>query len=213
MRPAPVVLPVRSEDLDDVVRLALAGREEAAGAQVCTGDPDRLRAQLGAYLGSPGGRGLVVSVDGHPLGMLLARVVGPSPFSDAVVLEVETIYVAAEARRRGLGHALMAGAADVAAASGATEVFCAGLPGARSMQRFLARLGFSPAAGHRVATTGVLQRRLAQDALAVPTGAGNRHTRLLGVLEARRQARASRSMQVSLPVATLRPDASSTVTS
>ncbi|WP_240675083.1 GNAT family N-acetyltransferase [Cellulomonas endophytica] len=210
MRAAALVLPAAPEDLDDLVELSLAGRGEvAAGVQVCTSDPERLRTQLATLLGAPGSRVLVARLDDRVTGMLLARVVGPTVFSDAVNLEVEALYVRSEARRRGVGRALLTATAEIAAAEGASDIYCVPMPGARSMQRFLARLGFSPAAAHRVVSTAALQRRLTQDGHAAP----RRSAKVREVLEARRQARAARSMQVNLPVATLRPDPSTTITS
>src|SRR5690242_15958460 len=130
-------------DMESLVSMCLAARREAAvGAQLCTDDADRLRDQLGALLAVRGGRVLVALLDEEPAGLLLARVVGPGPFTDLVSLDIEAIYVLPSARRRGLGHALLVGATSVADEAGATEMYSSPLPGARGMQRFLARLGF-----------------------------------------------------------------------
>jgi len=227
------------DDLEDLVEVCLLARREAAvGAQLCTDDADRLRDQLGALRAFPGGLVLVASLDGHASGLLLARVVGPGPFTDVVSMNIEAVYVVPEARRRGLGHALLVAAVARAEEVGATELYASPLPGARGMQRFLARLGFAPAASHRVVTTSALQRRLAHDlAPAVMQGAPRRAgSRGLEDLIARRrqgriratevpeqasapgvdaagQRRASISMQVSLAVQSRRPSASSTTTS
>ena len=105
----------------------------------------------------------VALLDDEPAGLLLARVVGPGPFTDLVSLDIEAVYVLPAARRRGLGHALLVGATTVADEAGATELYSSPLPGARGMQRFLARLGFAPAASHRVVTTAALQRKLTHE--------------------------------------------------
>jgi GNAT superfamily N-acetyltransferase len=152
------------EDLDGLVELCLQARAEAAvGAQLCTDDADRLRHQLGTLLAAPGGHALVGLLDGEVAGLLLGRVVGPSPFTEDVSLHVEALFVRPSDRRRGLGHALLSGALGVADDAGATQVYAVPLPGSRGVQRFLARLGFAPAAAHRVVTTEALQRRLASD--------------------------------------------------
>ncbi|MCL2596042.1 MAG: hypothetical protein FWD83_11045, partial [Promicromonosporaceae bacterium] len=49
--------------------------------------------------------------------------------------------------------------------AGAPYVYASSPVNDRSMQRFLARLGFGPAAGHRVVATPLLLRRLARDGL------------------------------------------------
>ncbi len=102
--------------------------------------------------------------------MLLARVVERGPFAPDITLHVEALYVDVSARRRGLGHALLSGACVAAEQAGATQVFAIHLPGARGVQRFFVRMGFAPAAAHRVVATATLQRRLAGE----PVNAGFR---------------------------------------
>ncbi|MGN8246210.1 N-acetyltransferase family protein [Cellulomonas soli] len=218
--------PARPEDLDDLVDLCLAARQESAvGAQLCTDDAPRLRGQIGALLAAPGGQVLLARLDEEPAGLLIGRLVGPGPFTDVTSLNLEAVYVVPDARRRGLGHALLSGALEVAGEAGATEVYAAPLPGARGMHRFLARLGFAPVAAHRVVSTSALQRRLSPEGAGA---AGRRAARGLEDLIARRrqaraaglptstgpvaQVRASTSMQVSLAVQTARPVESSTTT-
>lgn len=187
MRPGTEVRPAEPADMDGMVRLCLAAREESSvGPQVCSADPVTLAHQLGALTAVPGGTVLVAMVDGAVVGLLLGRLLGPNPFTDDVSLAVEALYVAATHRRRGVGHALMVGAADVAAEAGATHVYAAPIPGARGMQRFFVQLGFAPAAAHRVTSTQALQRRLAQD------GSLNRRTAARGLedlIARRRQSR------------------------
>ena len=236
MRPGVCTRPAAPDDLDGLVALCLEARAELqVGSQLCSDDPQRLRDQLVLLMNSPGGTILVGTVDDEVAGLLLAHVDGPGPFSDVVALSLEALYVRGEARRRGLGHGLLVAAATLAEEVGATEVYASPLPGARGMHRFLARIGFAPAAAHRVVTTSALQRRLAQDpsaVLGVMTGRVPRQ-RLEDLIARRRQARASQaeddvvtapnqaarqvrtsiSMQVSRAVATRRPSSSSTATS
>jgi GNAT superfamily N-acetyltransferase len=183
----------RPEDLDDLVHLSMEARKETGvGAQLCTDDTERLRRQLGAFLTVDGGLVLVGTIDGQPAGILLARLVGPSLFADSACLALEGLYVMRAARRRGLGHVLVATAAEAAEQFGAAEVYAAPLPGARGMHRFLARLGFAPAASYRVAGTASLQRRLAHDAA---TGTAPRRPGARGLedlIARRRQAREAR---------------------
>jgi GNAT superfamily N-acetyltransferase len=222
------VRPARPEDLDVLVSLSLAARAESlVGSQLCTDDADRLRHQIGALVGEPGAVGLVGLLDEEVCGLVLARIVGPGLFTDEVTVSIEAVYVAEGARRRGVGHALLGGVVEEAQRVGASDVLAVPLPGARGMLRFLARLGFAPAAAHRVVSTEVLQRRLVADAPA------RRPARLDDLIARRRRARAGRaagtpaaegaqpaasgrasiSMQVSRAEQTRRPRGSSTTTS
>ena len=189
MRPGVQVRPARADDLPALVALCLAARAESmVGAQLCSADGDRLRDQLGTLLAIAGGEVLVGLVDDEPAGLLLARVVGPSPFTEEVSLHVEGLYVGAETRRRGLGHALLGGALAVAEEAGAAQLYAVHLPGARGVQRFFARLGFAPAAAHRVVGTQSLSRRLA----GAPAGtrrAGRGARGLEDLIARRRQVR------------------------
>lgn len=238
MRPAVLTRTARADDVPELVDLCLEARAELmVGAQLCTDDPARLRDQLLTLLNTPGGVIVVAGLDEQLDGLLLARIVGPGPFTDAVVLSLEAVYVRQAARRRGLGHALLLAAVELADQAGAHEVFASPLPGARGMHRFLARVGFAPAAAHRVVTTAALARRLTQGPV-VAAGAGRRVARhgLEDLIARRRQARArdddayappavvtgthgarqgrvSISMQVSRAVQTRRPSSSSTAIS
>lgn len=235
MRMPVAVRPARPEDLDVLVALSLAARAESlVGSQLCTDDGDRLRHQIGALVAEPGACGLVGLLDDEVCGLVLARLVGPSLFTDEVTLSVEAVYVAEGARRRGVGHALLGGVLEEAQRVGATDVLAVPLPGARGMLRFLARLGFAPAAAHRVVATDVLQRRLEADTAATGRRAGRvglddliarrrraRAGRAVGGVSAAApapaaeggQSRASTSMQVSRAEQTRRPRGSSTTTS
>lgn len=164
MRAAVEVRPAGHDDLAAVAELAaLACDESPYGPQSASGDPSRLLEHLSVLIAG-GGHVLVAVQDGVACGFLLARLIGPHLFAEHPSVYIDAIYVGSDDRRHGVGHALVGGAADIAAESGAANVYCAPAPGARGMQRFLARLGFGPAAGHRVVQTATLQRRLAQDA-------------------------------------------------
>jgi GNAT superfamily N-acetyltransferase len=192
VRPGVQVRVAVPEDLDGLVDLCLQARAEAAvGAQLCSNDAQRLRHQLGTLIAAPGGHALVGLLDGEVAGLLLGRIVGPSPFTEEVSLHVEALFVRPRDRRRGLGHALLGGALGIADDAGATEVFAVPLPGSRGVQRFLARLGFAPAAAHRVVTTEALQRRLASDPVAA-----TRSRRGMGAMGRGRQDLIARRRQV-----------------
>lgn len=143
-----------------------ARREIWSGTQVCSADPETVASQLGALAGFPGGTILVARYDAVVVGVLLGRVVGPNVFTDDVNFAVEAVYVDPRYRRKGVGHALMLVAVELAIVAGAEHVYAAPIPGARGMQRFFVRLGFVPAAAHRVIATTSLHRRLTADAQA-----------------------------------------------
>lgn len=164
MRPGIEVRSIRPADVDALVQLCLAARRETwAGPQVCSADPGTVASQIGALAGMPGGTVLVASADGGVVGVLLARVIGPNVFTDDVTMVIEAVYVASGHRRKGVGHALMQVVTELAIVAGADQVFAAPIPGARGMQRFFVRLGFVPAAAHRVIATSALHRRLTAD--------------------------------------------------
>ncbi|WP_052367078.1 GNAT family N-acetyltransferase [Paraoerskovia marina] len=146
------------------VLCAEARGESSAGVQVCTPDTDRIVRHLSVLLAVPGGVVLGAYDGDEPVGFLLARVVSPGALNDEPSLYIEAVYVSSAARRRGVGHALLAMAAEIAVSTGCVDVYAVPIPGARGIQRFFARMGFAPAVAHRVVTTATLQRRLAAEA-------------------------------------------------
>lgn len=165
MPPGVEVRSVEPGDVDGVLTLVLAARAESSvGSQVCTAERDVLQQQLATLTAIPGGTVLVAVSGAEVVGLLLGRVTEPNLFTDRASLAVDAVYVTAAHRRRGVGHALMLGATEVALAAAAEHVYVAPLPGARGMQRFFVQLGFAPAAAHRVAAAAALHRRLSQDA-------------------------------------------------
>lgn len=164
MRVAVEVRAVRAAELAEAAEVCAVGRAESfAGSQLCAASTETIRDQLGVLLSVPGGHVLVALVDGSIVGIVLARTIGPNGFLDKRVLYLESLYVVPDARRHGVGHALIAGTAELAVAERAVEVYAVPIPGARGVQRFLARIGFAPAATHRYVSTAVLQRRLAAE--------------------------------------------------
>ncbi|ACZ30537.1 GCN5-related N-acetyltransferase [Xylanimonas cellulosilytica DSM 15894] len=163
MRSTPEVRAADRDDLVVVAALTAVARPAATvGVPVDTAGEDAIRTHLSVYLAS-GGHVLVAELDGHIVGFTLARTAGPYLFADIAAWVVDTLYVTPDARRRGVGHSLVAGVAALAGESGAPYVYAGATSSDRGMQRFLARLGFAPAAGHRVVATPTLLRRLAQE--------------------------------------------------
>ena len=193
-------------DMESLVALCLAARREAAvGAQLCTDDADRLRDQLGALLAVPRRtRAAWRSSTTSPAGLLLARVVGPGPFTDLVSLDIEAIYVlpdgapprprARAAGRRDDGGRRGRRDRDVLVAPARAPGGCSGSwPGS----------GFAPAASHRVVTTAALQRKLTHEHGHVGAPGSVRRSGPRGLedlIARRRQARAARQPVVEEPV-------------
>lgn len=215
-------------DVPELVALLLEARAESSvGPQLCSGDAEQLETQLRTFAAAEGSTVLVALADDVVVGMLLSRIIGPGPFTTERAVHVEAVFVSAEHRRRGLGHALLGELLTIAEEAGAEHVVAAPLPGARGMQRFLARLGFAPAASFRFSTLAALRRRLAErSASAVGLVRGRGLERLIALRRVssgagRRAATAdqedqraeSSSMQVSRAVQTRRPSSSVTTIS
>lgn len=190
-RPGTHVQLAEPADIDELVELCLEARAESAvGSQLCTPDPAVLANQLRTFSGSGEGRIIVARHEGAMAGLVLARLIGPGPFTDETSVHVEALFVGSDHRRRGVGHALLAELLSLADVVGARYVYAVPLPGARGMQRFLARLGFAPAAAHRVATVAALQRRLASGSRGPRVG---RPRGLENLIARRRQASGARN--------------------
>ncbi|HMC72450.1 MAG TPA: GNAT family N-acetyltransferase, partial [Mycobacteriales bacterium] len=104
---------------------------------------------------------------GEPAGMAVCRVVQPDPLSDSRILQVSHVVVARQHRRRGVGHALLAAAVEMADAEHIEHVSVGVYPSLREASRFYARLGFAQVMVRRVAPVSVLRRRLAGDAASL----------------------------------------------
>ncbi len=212
---------VRPEDVEGVVELCARAREETwAGAQVCSGDAGTIARHVGALTAMPGATVLTARADGRAVGLLLGRLIGPNVFTDEVNLTVEVVYVEPRHRRRGVGHALMQAAVELALAAGAENVYAAPIPGARGVQRFFVRLGFAPAASHRVIAAAALNRRLAAESARRVAGRGvdeviarRRQSRGEGVPASIWPSRGVISRHVNRAVQTRRELESSTTTS
>jgi GNAT superfamily N-acetyltransferase len=185
------IRPAREDDLPAVAALAGEARDDSpTGAQLGAQDIDRLLEHLSVLLAA-GGHVLVAEQNGQVAGVVLGRVVAAYLFAPRASLYLDMVFVAPRARRHGVGHALLRAATDLAAEHGCEDIYSAPVPGNRGVQRFLARLGFAPAAGHRVASVAALQRRLATEAAARDAHAGRRFARvgLEDLIARRRRAR------------------------
>ena len=219
------------DDLEAVVPVIQAARADSPlGPQFVAPASSTLSEQLRTWYGMPGST-LVIAEQGKVIGFALAQMVPPNLFSDISYVQLEALYVVQGNRRRGGGRLMVHEVALAAARAGAERVVTMPLTGARSEQRFLSGLGFSPAGSRRVAETASLLRRLEPS-----TGARERRPRALDELIARRRRsrglpetppggvdlsrladrvsqRESTSMQVNREVHTRRADSSSSTIS
>lgn len=155
------VLDFTQADIAKVAELSLAAREESGlGTQICVAEAERLENHLAAFAQLDGANILIAWLEDRAIGFALVRAMPAGLFLNTSSMYIEVIYVSDEFRRRGAGHALLATICQRAEEIAATDIYAIPLPGARGVQRFLARLGFAPAGSHRVVQTQTLQRNL-----------------------------------------------------
>ncbi len=136
-------------DSRPVPRAASAGRAERDVAST-----------LAQAIARDGVHAFVAALDGRDVGfVVLSR--GPLlPLLDEPTVAIEHLYVRDEARRQGVGRALIARATTFAEQGGANQISTSVPAAGRDGQRFFARLGFSPFVVRRVASVAALRRRL-----------------------------------------------------
>lgn len=188
----------RTASLADVPGLAalwrelrqVGGRAERAVNPVAVPD---IEERLASTIEDPHCRIVVACDDGQAAGMAVLRVTRPDPLSDSQVVQVVHVIVADGKRRRGVGHALVAAAADFADDRQVEHLTAGMYPSLRDASRFYARLGFAPVLVQRVAPVAVVRRRLGGDA----------HVRADDVV--RRRSRLRRPVAPQRPAARVSP--------
>jgi len=138
----------------------VGARAEKAVNPVVTPD---ISERLADAIQRPDCRVVLAFVDDEPAGMAMFQAVQPDPLSDSTVLRMIHVVVGAAYRRRGVGHALVAAAADIADELGIEHVSVGVYPSLREASRFYARLGFAQVMVQRVVPTTMLRRRLCAD--------------------------------------------------
>jgi GNAT superfamily N-acetyltransferase len=121
--------------------------------------PD-VAARLAEAIASDQCRVVVAHAENQAVGMAVLREARPDPLSEHRVVQVSHVVVASGMRRRGIGHALLAAAAEFADERQIEHVAAGVYPSLRDVSRFYARLGFAPVMVQRVAPVSVLRRRL-----------------------------------------------------
>ena len=138
----------------------VGARAEKAVNPVVTPD---IAGRLAEAIRRPDCRVVLAFVDGQPAGMAMFQAVQPDPLSDSTVLRMIHVVVGKAHRRRGVGHALVGAAADVADELGIEHVSVGVYPSLREASRFYARLGFAQVMVQRVVPVAMLRRRLCVD--------------------------------------------------
>lgn len=162
-RPSLEVRRGRSDDLDDLLELLLAARDDATPGfrTMLASDPETLRRRLADLLaGGSCSEFLVAWQDRHPVGFLLVTTGPVGPLADGSAMHIDQLYVVADQRRHGVGRALISAVAGLAERAGADQVLCNVSPTARETHRFFARLGFAQVITRRVVPLATLRRRL-----------------------------------------------------
>lgn len=169
----------------------LGARAERAVNPVSTPDlEDRLRAAID----HADMKVVVACADGQLAGMAVFRAVQPDPLSGVRVLQMSNVIVAPGFRRRGVGHALIAAAADAAEDLQLEHVGVGVYPSLRDVSRFYARMGFAQVMLQRVVPVAVLRRRLGTEpAVARVEELVRRRTRMRRPVPAQRPARAAKA--------------------
>jgi GNAT superfamily N-acetyltransferase len=193
-RPLVLTRLATDDDLSILVSLwdelrQVGGRAERAINPVTTCD---VRERMAEVLVDPTCRVVLACSDGAPAGMVVLKVARPDPLSDAQVVQVAHIVVSGTSRHHGVGHALLAAAADFATERHSDHVAVSVYPSLRDASRFYARLGFAPLAVRRIAPVSVLRRRLDNDSTMPLLGdAVRRRTRLIRPIAPQRVRRPS----------------------
>lgn len=171
------VRPATAEDLPALLALhAEIGRGPAARVRRSNGhrelpDEGGLAERYRGALDAPGSRLLVASLGTEPVGVALLLVTqAPASVDDGPYVHVVHLVVAARARRRGVGRALLGEALAIADEYGIEAVAVGVRPGDREANRYFARLGFAPVAVRRLAPVSALRRTLHPASAAAPRG-------------------------------------------
>jgi GNAT superfamily N-acetyltransferase len=184
--------PATQDDLDVLLTLwdelrQAGGRAERALNPMSSAD---VQGRLRELLIDPQCRVVLACCDDAPAGMAIMRIARPDPLSENELVYIPHLVVSRLSRHKGVGHALITAAVDYASAVHVDHVAVGVYPSLRETNRFYARLGFAPAAVHRIAPVAVLRRRLGRDRTAPMLGdAVRRRTRLVRPVPAQRVRR------------------------
>ena len=147
-------------DVESLAELWVESRPVGRVSAVGRVDRSALANSLGRAIARDNVKAFVAALDGHDVGfVVLSR--GPLlPLLDEPSVAIEHLFVHEEARRQGVGRALIARATTFAEQGGASQISTSVPAAGRDGQRFFARLGFTPFVVRRVASVSAVRRRL-----------------------------------------------------
>lgn len=149
------------EDVDVLVALYASARFDQDQIRASI---DSVRTRLVRALRADEVRVLIASQAGQPVGYALLSSTPLLPLGNCAGPSIEHLHVVPQARRHGVGRALVRRALHLAEAEGAEQMSCTVLPGDREYTRYVARLGFAPVVVRRAVSLTTLRRRLADGA-------------------------------------------------
>ncbi len=177
---------VRNAVEEDLATLAELWRELLRTGQHAASD---LSGLLARSRSDDSVRLLVAEIDSLVVGAVLLVVAPTSPLNPEPLVHAFAPQVTSDARRKGVGTALMEAAVTFAEEVGIGFVGAAAFSASRDANRVFARLGLGPKAVLRVAPTASLRQRISRVRPARP--ADRRHVdRVLAARRGRRIARA-----------------------
>ncbi len=153
-----------------------------------------IESSIRKVLASDRERIVVATVHDQIVGGLHLHLAPLTPLLTDLAVFTSHLHVSPEFRRRGVARALMEAAVTWAEENGIAHVVAMSSAHSRDANRFMARLGLSPAAMLRVAPTGVLRAKLPVELPGVsrPVAAGR--SQLGQVLAQRRSLRRNQSV-------------------
>ena len=148
------------DDLADVLELWAEGREENARLGRPSTSAEQAAPRLAEVITSGQIEILLARREGRPAGFVILRESQLNFLFDQPSVCIDQMFVTAQARRHGVGRAMLAQVAGRAERIGAEQIISSVMPWARDTHRFFARLGFSPLTVRRSVTPATLRRRL-----------------------------------------------------
>ena len=161
------------------------------GAETVGGDPPEalVAKAVVRYSADDSGRIVVAEIDGTVVGCGFMSIGVATPLDEGRVVHLSHVKVAAGFGRQGVGSALVEATLTWAEQHGLDSVVTSVPTHDREVNRFLARLGMTPAASLRAASVAALRVRLPHDPSVVARQSGRMSRSVGQVVAARRYQR------------------------
>ena len=161
------------------------------GAETVGGEPPEVLVEKAVvrYSVDDSGRIVVAEIDGTVVGCGFMSIGVATPLDEGRVVHLSHVKVAAGYGRQGVGSALVEATLTWAEQQGLDSVVTSVPTHDREVNRFLARLGMTPAASLRAASVAALRVRLPHDPSVVARQSGRMSRSVGQVVAARRYQR------------------------